>query len=52
MTITATTSSRLLEELRPYKLAAKMREIGISLAFSRPRVSNDNAYAESLFRTM
>jgi putative transposase len=38
--------------MRSYKLAAKMREIGISLSFSRPRVSNDNAYAESLFRTM
>ena len=38
--------------MRSYKLAAKMREIGISLSFSRPRVSNDNAYAESLFKTM
>ena len=38
--------------MRSYKLAAKMREIDISLSFSRPRVSNDNAYAESLFRTM
>ena len=50
--ITVRPSRRLLEELRSYKLAAKMREIGISLSFSRPRVSNDNAYAESLFRTM
>ena len=38
--------------MRSYKLAAKMRELGISLSFSRPRVSNDNAYAESLFRTL
>jgi putative transposase len=38
--------------MRSYKLAAKMREIGILLSFSRPRVSNDNAHAESLFRTM
>ncbi|MFN9659533.1 MAG: transposase, partial [Cyanobacteriota bacterium] len=38
--------------MRSYKLSAKMRELGISLSFSRPRVSNDNAYAESLFRTM
>ena len=41
--------------VRPYDLTSwrqKMREIGISLSFSRPRVSNDNAYAESLFRTM
>lgn len=38
--------------MRSYKLAAKMKEIGISLSFSRPRVSNDNAYPESLFRTL
>ena len=38
--------------MRSFKLAAKMRELGISLSFSRPRVSNDNAYAESLFKTM
>jgi putative transposase len=38
--------------MRSFKLAAKMRELGISLSFSRPGVSNDNAYAESLFRTM
>jgi transposase InsO family protein len=43
---------RLLEELRSIKLAAKMRELGISLSFSRPGVSNENAYAESLFKTM
>jgi hypothetical protein len=50
--ITVRPSRRLLEDLRSYKLAAKMREIDISLSFSRPRVSNDNAYAESLFRTI
>ena len=38
--------------MRSFKLAAKMRELGILLSFSRPGVSNDNAYAESLFRTM
>jgi hypothetical protein len=38
--------------MRSFKLAAKMRELSISLSFSRPGVSNDNAYAESLFRTM
>ena len=32
--------------MRSYTLAAKMAELGISLSFSRPRVSNDNAYAE------
>ena len=29
-----------------------MAELGVSLSFSRPRVSNDNAYAEAWFRTM
>jgi hypothetical protein len=38
--------------MRSFKLAAKMRELGISLSFSRPGVSNDNAYPESLFKTM
>ena len=38
--------------MRSCTLAAKMDELGISLSFSRPRVSNDNAYAESWFRTM
>ena len=28
-----------------------LRQLGVSTSFSRPRVSNDNAYAESLFRT-
>lgn len=38
--------------MRSFQLAAKMRELGISLSFSRPGVSNDNAYAELLLRTM
>ncbi len=38
--------------MHSFKLAATIRELGISLSFSRPGVSNDNAYAESLFRTM
>lgn len=38
--------------MRSFTLAAKMTELGVSLSFSRPRVSNDNAYAESWFRTM
>jgi transposase InsO family protein len=28
-----------------------LRRLGVSPSYSRPRVSNDNAYAESLFRT-
>jgi transposase InsO family protein len=38
--------------MRSFTLAAKMVELGISLSFSRRCVSNDNAYAESWFRTM
>jgi transposase InsO family protein len=38
--------------MRSCTLAAKMDELGISLSFSRPWVSNDNSYAESCFRTM
>lgn len=32
-------------------LLATMRELGLEPSYSRPRVSNDNAYAEALFRT-
>lgn len=32
-------------------LLATMQELGIEPSYSRPRVSNDNAYAEALFRT-
>ncbi|NRB42591.1 MAG: transposase [Pseudomonadales bacterium] len=31
---------------------AKMEELGITGSHSRPRVSNDNPYSESLFKTM
>jgi putative transposase len=33
-------------------LRAKMDALGITPSFSRPRVSNDNPYSESLFRTL
>ena len=33
-------------------LLGKMYELGITPSRSRPRVSNDNAYSESLFRTL
>jgi putative transposase len=33
-------------------LLAKMYELGITSSRSRPRVSNDNPYSESLFRTL
>jgi putative transposase len=32
-------------------MLAAMQELGVAASFSRPRVSNDNAYAEALFRT-
>lgn len=32
-------------------MLATLEKLGIAPSFSRPRVSNDNAYAESLFRT-
>ncbi len=38
--------------MRSITLAAKLAELGVASSFSRPRVSNDNAYAESWFRTM
>lgn len=32
-------------------MLATLEQLGVAPSFSRPRVSNDNAYAESLFRT-
>ena len=32
-------------------MLAMLEQLGVAASFSRPRVSNDNAYAESLFRT-
>ena len=32
-------------------MLASMQNLGVMPSFSRPRVSNDNAYAETLFRT-
>lgn len=32
-------------------LLTTMQELGVAPSYSRPRVSNDNAYAEALFRT-
>ena len=44
-------SRRLLEELRAATLESRLEELGVPRSFSRPRVSNDNPYSESLFRT-
>ncbi|EBU9820083.1 hypothetical protein DM334_14600 [Salmonella enterica subsp. enterica serovar Newport] len=38
--------------MRSYTLQAKMYALGVLSSYSRPRVSNDNPYSESLFRTL
>lgn len=38
--------------MKSVTLKAKMEALGISGSHSRPRVSNDNPYSESLFKTM
>jgi putative transposase len=45
-------SRRLLAELRGATLESRLEEMGVLRSFSRPRVSNDNPYSESLFRTL
>jgi transposase InsO family protein len=37
--------------MRGSTMLATLENLGVAASFSRPRVSNDNAYAESLFRT-
>lgn len=38
--------------MKSYSLKAKMEALGIVASHSRPRVSNDNPFSESLFRTL
>ena len=38
--------------MKSQTLKAKMEEMGVISSYSRPRVSNDNPYSESLFRTL
>jgi putative transposase len=38
--------------MKSQTMLAKLYELGISPSYSRPRVSNDNAYSEALFRTL
>ena len=38
--------------MKSQTLQVKLAELGITPSHSRPRVSNDNAYVESLFRTL
>lgn len=35
-----------------FTLKAKLEALGVTSSYSRPRVSNDNAYSEALFRTV
>jgi putative transposase len=37
--------------MRAATLESRLEEMGVLRSFSRPRVSNDNSYSESLFRT-
>lgn len=38
--------------MKSVTLLSKMYDLGITPSRGRPRVSNDNAYSESLFRTL
>ncbi|WP_311134149.1 integrase core domain-containing protein [Synechococcus sp. CS-1333] len=38
--------------MRGGTLESRLEEMGVLRSFSRPRVSNDNTYSESLFRTV
>jgi putative transposase len=38
--------------MKSQTLKLKLEELGVLPSYSRPRVSNDNAYAESVFRTL
>ncbi|AMG30617.1 hypothetical protein AL542_09715 [Grimontia hollisae] len=38
--------------MRSFTLLEKMQDLGVISSYSRPRVSNDNPYYESLFRTI
>lgn len=38
--------------MKAQTMKAKLEELGVLPSYSRPRVSNDNAFAESVFRTL
>ena len=38
--------------MKAFTMLAKLEALGVAPSFSRPRISNDNPYSESLFRTM
>ncbi len=45
-------SGELAAVMKSQTLQMKPHALNITASHSRPRVSNDNAYAESLFRTL
>ena len=38
--------------MKSFTMRAKLQSLGITPSYSRPRVSNDNAFIESMFRTV
>ena len=38
--------------MRAATLEVRLEDLGVFTSFSRPRVSNDNPYSQSLFRTV
>jgi putative transposase len=38
--------------MKSLTLRAKLESLGVTTSFSRPRVSDDNAYVEAFFRTL
>ena len=38
--------------MKSYSLKAKLEALGTTASYSRPRVSNDDPFSESLFRTL
>jgi transposase InsO family protein len=37
--------------MKSYAMLAKLHQLGIMTSFSRPKISNDSPYSESLFKT-
>jgi transposase InsO family protein len=50
-TIQEIAADHAIHPIRAATLECRLDELGVLRSFSRPRVSNDNPYSESLFRT-
>ena len=48
----AMSSRRIIAGLRGATLESQLKKMGVLISFTRPRVSNDNPYSESLFLTV